>query len=104
LGTVHFFQGRLDEAILWLDKSRRANPSFPMSHALLSAAYALKGDQAHAAAELAAFNESAKRRHDDRWSTITAVRRNSDWNTPALHDRFEQYFVTGLRKAGMPEE
>jgi len=104
LGTVHFFQGRLDEAILWLDKSRRANPSFPMSHALLSAAYGLKGDQAHAAAELAAFNESAKRRHDNRWSTITAVRRNSDWNTPALHDRFEQYFVAGLRKAGVPED
>jgi len=32
------------------------------------------------------------------------VRKNGDLNTPMLHDRFEQYFVAGLRKAGMPEE
>jgi TolB-like protein len=29
LAAVHFFEGLLDEAILWLDKARRANPPFP---------------------------------------------------------------------------
>jgi hypothetical protein len=25
-------------------------------------------------------------------------------NTPALHDRFEEFLIAGLRKAGLPEE
>ena len=104
LGAVHFFQGRLDEAILWLDKSRRANPPFPMSHSLLSAAYGLKGDQARAAAERTETVEALRARNDNRFGTIAKVRKNADWNTPVLHDRFEQYFIAGLRKAGMPEE
>jgi adenylate cyclase len=104
LGTVHLFQGRLEEAILWLEKSRRANPPFPFPHALLAAAYGLKGDLARAAAELAETNEALKRRNDNRFATIALVRKNGELNTPALHDRFEQLFITGLRKAGLPEE
>jgi TolB-like protein/DNA-binding winged helix-turn-helix (wHTH) protein len=104
LGAVHFFQGRLDEAILWLDKARRANPPFPPPHALLAAAYGLKGDLAHAAAELAESGERAKARNDNRFATIPLVRKNGDLNAPLLHDRFEEFFITGLRKAGLPEE
>jgi TolB-like protein/class 3 adenylate cyclase len=104
LGQVHFFQGHLEEAILWLDKARRANPPFPFPHGMLAAAYGLKGDLVRAAAELGEFNETAKRRNDNRWGTIALARKNSDLNTPVLHDRFEQYLVTGLRKAGEPEE
>jgi TolB-like protein/class 3 adenylate cyclase len=104
LGTVQFFQGRLDEAILWLDKARRTNPPFPAPHALLTAAYGLKGDLTRAAAELAETDELLKRRNDNRFGTIALVKKNSDWSTPPLHDPFEQYFITGLRKAGMPEE
>jgi tetratricopeptide (TPR) repeat protein len=104
LGTVHFFQDRLDDAILWLDKARRANPPFPAPHWLLGAAYGLKGDTARAKAELAEAHEALKRRNDNRFATITLVRKNGDLNTPLLHDRFEQLFITGLRKAGMPEE
>jgi adenylate cyclase len=104
LGTVHLFQGHLDEAILWLDKARRANPPFPPPHALLAAAYGLKGDLTRATADLAETREGLKRRNDDRFGTIALVRKNSDWNTPPLRDRFEEFFITGLRKAGLPEE
>ena len=104
LGTVHLFEGHLDEAILWLEKARRANPPFRTPHPFLAAAYGLKGDLTRAAAELAETHEALKRRNDDRFGTIAKVRENSEWNTPPLHDRFEQYFITGLRKAGMPEE
>jgi hypothetical protein len=38
LGALHFFQDRLDEALLWLEKARRANPPSPPPHALLAAA------------------------------------------------------------------
>ena len=103
-GVVHFFQGRLDEAILWVDKARRANPPFPPPHALLATAYGLKDDLAHAAAELAEFAERAKGRNDNRFATIPLVRKNGDLNAPLLHDRFEEFFITGLRKAGLPEE
>jgi hypothetical protein len=101
---MHFFQGRLDEAIHWNDKARLANPPFPPPHALLAAAYGLKGDLARAKAELAETRERLKERNDNRFGTVALVRKNSDWNTPPLHDRFEQYFIAGLRKAGMPEE
>jgi TolB-like protein/class 3 adenylate cyclase/Flp pilus assembly protein TadD len=104
LGLMHFFRGRLDEAILWLEKARRANPSFPVAHSLLAAAYGLKGDAARAAAELAEFSEAAKGHADSRFATIALVRKNGDLNTPALHDRFEEFLIAGLRKAGMPEE
>jgi TolB-like protein len=104
LGTVHLFQGRFDEAILWLEKAHRANPPFSTPHTFLAAAYGLKGDLTRAAAELAETREALKRRNDDRFGTIPLVRKNGDLNTPMLHDRFEQYFVAGLRKAGLPEE
>jgi tetratricopeptide (TPR) repeat protein len=104
LGLVHFFRGRLDEAILWFEKARRANPSFPVAHSLLAAAYGLKGDAARAADELAEFSKAAKRHADSRFATIALVRKNGDLNTPALHDRFEEFLIAGLRKAGLPEE
>jgi TolB-like protein/class 3 adenylate cyclase len=104
LGTVHLFQARVDEAILWLEKARRDNPSFRAPHWQLAAAYGLKGDTAPAKAELAEAQETLKRHDDDRFRTIALVRKNADLNTPPLHDSFEQYFIAGLRKAGMPEE
>jgi TolB-like protein/class 3 adenylate cyclase len=105
LGIVLFFQGQLDEASLWLDKARRANPQDPVPHALLAAAYGLKDDLARAAAELTESHEAVKRRNDDPFGTIAKTRKNTFWwNTPRLHDAFEQYLIAGLRKAGLPEE
>ncbi|HEX3416174.1 MAG TPA: tetratricopeptide repeat protein, partial [Stellaceae bacterium] len=91
LGIVHFFRGRLDEAILWLEKARRANPRFAVAHSLLAAALGVKGDAVRAAAELAEYYEAAKGHADSRFATIALVRKNGDLNTPALHDRFEEF-------------
>jgi TolB-like protein/DNA-binding winged helix-turn-helix (wHTH) protein/Tfp pilus assembly protein PilF len=104
LGAVYLFEGRLDDALLWLERARRANPPFPPAHSVLAAAYGLKGDLVRAKAELAEFNETEKGRHDNRFATIALVRKNADLNTPMLHDRFEEFLITGLRKAGLPEE
>jgi hypothetical protein len=71
---------------------------------VLAAAYGLKGELVRAKAELAEFNKTAKGRHDNRFATIALVRKNADLNTPVLHDRFEEFLITGLRKAGLPEE
>src|SRR6516225_5863059 len=53
IGHVYLLQSRTDEAILWLEKARTAVPELPFVHGLLAAAYGLKGDREHAAAELA---------------------------------------------------
>jgi adenylate cyclase len=42
IGMVHLLQSRTDEAILWLEKARSANPARPSPHAWLASAYALK--------------------------------------------------------------
>ena len=44
IGVVHLLQSRTDEAIIWLEKARSANPAnVRHAHALLASAYALKG-------------------------------------------------------------
>ena len=50
---MHLLQSRTDEAILWLEKARSANPESPFVHASLASAYGLKGETERAAAELA---------------------------------------------------
>jgi adenylate cyclase len=101
IGVAHLLQSRTDDAIVWLEKSRRANPGFPITRFFLAAAYGLKGETDRAAAELP---EALRLTGNDRFSTIARVRINSTFNSPILHDRFENTYVAGLRKAGMPEE
>ena len=101
IGFVHLLQSRTDEAIAWLEKARRADPRIAPPHYFLAGAYGLKGELDRAKAELA---EAEKLTGSDRYSTITRVRANGDLNTPAVRDRFENVFLAGLRKAGMPEE
>jgi adenylate cyclase len=101
LGVAHLLQSRTDDAIVWLEKSRRANPAFSFTRLLLASAYELKGESHRAADELA---EALRLFGNDRFSTVARVRINSAWNTPILHDWFENIFLVGLHKAGMPEE
>lgn len=101
IGVAHLFQSRTDDAIVWLEKSRRANPGFSPTHWMLAAAHGLKSETDRAAAELA---EALRLTGNDRSSTIARVRINSIYNTPPLHDRFENIYLAGLRKAGLPEE
>ena len=45
IGQAHLFQSHVDEALLWLERARRANPEIPFIRAHLAAAYSLHGDQ-----------------------------------------------------------
>jgi adenylate cyclase len=61
IGAVHLLKGQIDDAIAWLEKSRSANAGFHRTRASLAAAYALKGNTQHAAAELAEARTLNKR-------------------------------------------
>jgi tetratricopeptide (TPR) repeat protein len=101
IGLVHVFQSRVDEAIPWFEKARRADPGISPPRYFLACAYGLKGQLDRAAVELA---EAQRLTGSTRYSTIASARANGDLNTPAVRDRFEGVFLAGLRKAGMPEE
>jgi TolB-like protein len=66
LGFTRLLQNRADEAIVWLERARSANPALPRPHGGLSAAYGLKGWIDRASVELA----EARRLSDGRYSTI----------------------------------
>jgi adenylate cyclase len=101
IGFAHLLQSRIDEAMVWFEMSRRANPAFGSTRLLLASAYGLKGESHRAAAEL---TEALRLIGNDRFSTVARVRINSSWNTSIVHDWFENIYLAGLRKAGLPEE
>ena len=100
IGRVNLLQSRTDEAILWLEKARSANPEHPLHRAYLASAYALKGETERAAAELA----EAQRLSDGRYSSIARLRSTGYFGVPTIRALFEATLFAGLRKAGMPEE
>ncbi len=79
-------QSRTDEAIVWLEKSRSANPAPPIVHALLASAYALRGETERAAAELA---EARRLGGEDLISSIARLRAASLFEVPAARDLYE---------------
>ena len=101
IGDAHLLQSRMDEAILWFEKARSANPALPFVHASLASAYALKGESKRAAAELA---EARSLVGDDRYSSIARLRAVGYWGVPSIRALHEATFFAGLRKAGVPEE
>jgi len=103
IGVADLLQSRADEAIVWLEKARDANPARLPPHSMLAAAYGLKGETERAAAELA---EARKLVSDDRFSSIARqrVRIAKNFENPTIRALFETTFFAGLRKAGMPEE
>ena len=74
-----------------------------MHRAALAAAYALAGDTARGAAELA---EARRLSADDRYSSLARQRVLSFYGAavPKIQALYEATFYAGLRKAGMPEE
>jgi adenylate cyclase len=102
IGEVHLLQSRTEEAIVWFEKARSANPRSQYAHAWLASAYALKGDLNRAGAELA---EARRLSADDRYSSIARLHA-SFFGAPApkVLALAEATFFVGLRKAGMPEE
>ena len=100
IGQVHLLQSRTEEAVVWLEKARNANPVHPDPHTWLASAYALKGDIERAAAELA---EARRLNRDDRYSSLARLKAFSG-AVPKVRALSEATFVAGLRLAGMPEE
>jgi tetratricopeptide (TPR) repeat protein len=101
IGMIHLVQSRTDEAIVWLEKARNANPREHYTRAFLASAYALKGQPDRAAAELA---EAGRLFGDDRLSSIARLRTTENWRVPKIRALFEATYLVGLRKAGVPEE
>ena len=102
IGEVHLLQSRTDEAILWAEKARSANPAHRYPHAVLASAYGLKGESERAAAELAEARRLSG--NPDSFSSIARVRAARNFMAPRVRALFEATFFVGLRKAGMPEE
>jgi tetratricopeptide (TPR) repeat protein len=99
IGQVHLLH--TDQAIVWLEKARRANPEFPYLHAFLASAYALNGEPQRAAAELA---EARRLGGDDRYSSIAHHLKTAYFGVPKICALFEVTYLAGLRLAEMAEE
>ena len=100
IGVSHLLQSHTDEAIVWLEKAAVTLPGYPIHHAWLTAALALKGETERAAAELA----EARRLSGGRYSSIARLKAVGHFGVPKIRALFEATYLTGLRKAGMPEE
>jgi adenylate cyclase len=101
IGVVHLLQSRIDDAILWFEKARRANTALSSVHANLASAYALKGETERAGVELA---EARRYSGDGRYSSIARVKAVGYWGVPKIRALYEATYFVGLCKAGMPEE
>jgi TolB-like protein/class 3 adenylate cyclase/Flp pilus assembly protein TadD len=103
LGNAHLLRSRIDEAIVWLGRAREAIPAHSMFRADLAAAYALSGNTARAATELA---EARRLSADDRYSSLARLRADRRYRhlSPDIRLLLEATYFAGLRKAGMPEE
>jgi TolB-like protein/Flp pilus assembly protein TadD len=99
-GQAHLLQSRVNEAIPWFDKACRANPEHPLPHAYLASAHALTGAAERAAAEL---KLARKLCGDDRYSSIAGLQAVGPFGEPKISALFEATYLTGLRKAGMPD-
>src|SRR5262249_7315915 len=101
ISQVHLLQSRINEAVIWIEKARRAMPAHPNVRAYAAAAYGLSGQPERAAAEL---DEARRLSGEDRFSSV--ARLNATWNfgVPKIRALFEATFIKGLRLAGMPEE
>jgi adenylate cyclase len=101
IGQAHLLQSRIDEATLWFEKARSANPRLPFARAFLASAYALKGERDRAVAELA---EARRLSGGGRFLSIAHSKTVFDFGVPKVRALYEATYFAGLRKAGMPEE
>ena len=101
IGGVHLLKGQTEEAIVWFEKSRSIYAGYHWTRASLAAAYALKGEARHAAAELA-----EARKLSDRYSSIAALTaaEREYLASPKNRASAETTYLAGLRQGRMPEE
>ena len=100
IGCAHLLKSRIDEAIIWFEKARSNEAGLAYVHSYLGSAYALKGETARAAAELA----EARRLSDARYSSIARLKASEYFGVPKVRALFETTYLLGLRRAGIPEE
>jgi adenylate cyclase len=98
IGEAHLLKSRVDEAISWLEKARLGSPAVWFVRAWLAAAYADKGDQEHARAELAA----AKRLQGGQFERGIAHIAER-FVAPETRALFEKTIRAGLHRASLPE-
>jgi adenylate cyclase len=101
IGIVHLLQSRTDEALVWFKKGCSDNPGYANMHAWLASAFALNGETERAAAELA---EARRLRGMGSYSSIARIKSGDQELVPAMRALFDTTYLTGLRKAGVPEE
>jgi class 3 adenylate cyclase/TolB-like protein len=101
IGMIHLLQSRNDEAVLWLEKARNANPRLAGPHAWLASAYALHGNTEGATTELA---EARRLSGDKRYISIASHKAAQPFIAPKLFDLAERTFYVGLSKAGAPDK
>jgi adenylate cyclase len=101
IGFVHLLQARIDEAILWLEKSAATHTGLATVHAGLASTYALKNEIEPAHRELV---EARRLDGGDRYSSIALLKAAEDFGVPKIRALVESTYFAGLRKAGMPEE
>jgi TolB-like protein/DNA-binding winged helix-turn-helix (wHTH) protein/Tfp pilus assembly protein PilF len=101
IGRVHLLQSHTDEALLWFERARRANPALLYVHSYLASVYALKGKTERATAEA---NEVRRLSTDGRYSSIARLVAAEYFGAPKVRALFETTYIAGLRKAGIPEE
>jgi predicted Zn-dependent protease len=96
-------QSLVDEAIVWLEKARNANPTLAYVHRWLASACALVGDIERAGSELA---EARRLSGNNSPSSVAQAKATAaeDFMAPAIRARFETTYLAGLRKAGVPEQ
>ena len=101
VGEGHLLQSRIDDAILWLERARNANPAPGFVHAYLAAAYALGGKTERATTELA---EARRLSSEGSYSSVARLRATTRYEAQAIRALCEATYFAGLRKAGVPEE
>jgi tetratricopeptide (TPR) repeat protein len=101
IGEGYLLQSRIDDAILWLEKARNANPAPGFVRLYLASAYALKGETERASGELA---DARRLSGEGSWPSIAMLRAGSRYEALAIRALSEGTYFAGLRKAGMPEE
>jgi adenylate cyclase len=99
IAIAHLLQSRIDEAIVWSEKSRDANPARAFPHSALAAAFALKGQTERAASELA----EAQKLNYDFYRSLARLKARY-FEIPEIRALFEATYEAGLRKSGVPEE
>jgi TolB-like protein/class 3 adenylate cyclase len=93
LGQAHFLLRQTEEAIAQFEKTIESNPDFVIGHMMLASAYAHAGridDAQWEAEEVLVLLPDF---------TLTAEREKAAYKDPA----HLEYYLEGLRKAGMPE-